>query len=107
MTEVNIHFVPHGSDEPYLYRRPTSLDGSGKKNPVVFCTLNSPSGGKMMKGVLQPGIHDFGNMFQDFISLQISRSVFFTYGQHMADQHPLGVHGYSLGMRVYYWRMVH
>lgn len=47
----------------------------------------------MMKGVLQPGIHDFGNMFQDFTSLQISRSVFFTYGQHMADQHPQGIQG--------------
>lgn len=46
----------------------------GKKHPEEFWqNVGSASGGKMMKGVLQPGVHDFGNMFQDFTSLQMSK----------------------------------
>lgn len=56
-----------------------------KTCPKECCqSVDSSPGDKMMKGVLQSGIHDFGNMFQGFTSLQMF-VCFFTYGQHMAD----------------------
>lgn len=80
MTEVNTYFVQHSCDEHnYIAGRLFWMVVG--KTPKEFCqNVDSPPAVKMMKGILQPGIHDIGNMFQDFTSLQISKSVFFTDG---------------------------